>query len=212
VVLLVSLRKRTGLDGKWALAWVLPYALMGVAFFGSDSERWLFILPVGWLYAGVLAAGHARRLQLAAAILVYVGALNFATAVWPAHRDTSIERRASACGAVLRDGDTVVFPGHSWDEYVAFYARAKVWPVPLVYYAARDGADEGWQRFEREVAATLMRGGRVYAVRIFDDDGDTRGWEELQQLGLTRDKVRERVGEGLLPVREGSLIRLDPKL
>src|SRR5262249_13122270 len=151
----------------------------------------------GWLYAGVLAAGSARRTQLAAVILVYVGGLNFVTAMWPAHRDLTIQRRAESASLHLRDGDTVIFPGHSWDEYVAFYAHARVWPVPLVYYLARDGADEGWQRFEREVAATMMRGGRVYTVRIFnffgDDDDDARGWSELLQLGLTKEQVRARI-------------------
>jgi hypothetical protein len=123
-----------------------------------------------------------------------------------------VQRRAEAAGAQLHDGDTVLFPGHSWDEYIAFYAHARVWPVPLVYYAARDGADEGWQRIEREVALAMMRGGRLYAVRIFDGDGDTRGWEELAELGLGREKVRARLTEGLTPVPEGSLVRLDPKL
>jgi hypothetical protein len=220
VGLAVWLRKNPGLDGKLALAWVAPYALLGVAFFGSDSERWLFILPVGWLYAGVLAASSgaaagrstARRAQLGAAILAYVGLLNFATAMWPAHRDLTIQRRAERASLNLRDGDTVIFPGHSWDEYVAFYAHARVWPVPLVYYLARDGADEGWQRFEREVAATMMRGGRLYTVRIFDDDEDPRGWSELLQLGLTREQVRARITNGLTAVPEGSLVRLDPKL
>jgi hypothetical protein len=205
-------KKMTGLDGRLALAWIAPYALLGVAFFGSDSERWLFLLPVGWLYAGVLAAGSVRRAQLAALILVYVGVLNFVTAMWPAHRDLTIQRRAESASLHLRDGDTVIFPGHSWDEYVAFYAHAGVWPVPLVYYLARDGAEEGWQRFEREVAAAMMRGGRVYTVRIFDDDDDPRGWSELLQLGLTKEQVRARITDGLTAVPEGSLVRLDPKL
>jgi hypothetical protein len=212
VALVVWLRRPTGIDARWTVAWLVPYALVGIAFFAGDSERWLFVLPVGWLYAGVLAAGSARRARRATAILVWVGGINFVSAIWPAHVDNSVQRRAEAAGAGLRDGDTVIFPGHSWDEYIGFYAHARVWPVPLVYYAGRDGADESWQRFEREVAAALMRGGRIYAVRIFDDDGDRRGWEELEQLGLTREKVRARLTEGLTPVGDGTIVRLDPKL
>ena len=88
-----------------------------------------------------------------------MGVLNLATGILPAHRDLWMRRRAEAVGAVLHDGDTVIFPGHSWDEYVGFYSHARVWPVPLVYYAARDGVDEGWRRVDREVAAAMMRGG-----------------------------------------------------
>jgi hypothetical protein len=212
LVALAVAARRAPLDGKWALAWVAPYAIMGIAFFGSDSERWLFVLPVGWMYAGVLVAASARRLQWAAAIVAYVGVLNFVTGIWPAHRDVSARVRAEAAAAGLRDGDTVFFPGHSWDEYIAFYAKANVWPVPLVYYTARDGVDEGWQRIEREVAAAMMRGGHLYAARIFDDDGDARGWSELEQMGLTRQRVRARLTEALTAVPDGGIVRLDPKL
>jgi hypothetical protein len=208
-----QLRPRPSLDGKLAIAWALPYTLLGIFFFGSDSERWLFVLPIGWLHAGVLAAGSARRTRTAAVMLVWVGAFNLFTGVGPAHRDTEWKQRAESVAAQLSDGDTVIFPGHSWDEYISFYGKKKLWPVPLVYYAARDGVDEGWQRFEREVANALMRGGRIYAVRIFDGDGDPRGWQELQLLGVDRARVRSRLSEGLTPVPiDAKLVRLDPKL
>ena len=34
-------------------------------------------------------------------------------------------------------------------------------------------------------------GGHLYAIRIFDDDPDPRGWAELAALGLDRQKVRD---------------------
>jgi hypothetical protein len=164
--------------------------------------------------AGVLCAGVGRRAQVAAALFVYLGAINLATGIWPAHRGDGTRQRAEAAAADLADGDLVIFPGHSWDEYVGFFARARVHPMPLVYYAGRDGADEAWLRFEREVAAAMMRGGRVYALRIFSDDGDVRGWSELERLGLSRERVRARLLDGRRAVDQGQggPVRLDPIL
>jgi hypothetical protein len=213
------LRGVPALDSHWrrlGLAWVGPYALVGVLFFGADSERWLFVLPVGWLLAGALVAPLRRRAQVAAWVLVYVGALNLVTGILPAHRDTWTRHRAESAAALFHDGDLLILPGHSWDEYIGFYAAAPVHPFPVAYYAARDGLDECFARLDREVAMALLRGGQVYAVRVFDDrDDDPRGWKELEQLGLGRAQLRARLLEGLvpapLPPLEGlTVVRLDP--
>jgi hypothetical protein len=206
------------LDAGLGLLWILPYALLGVLFFGSDSERWLFVLPAGWLLCGVLAAGSLRRAQKAALIVAYLAIVNLATGILPAHHDSWTRRRAEAVASLFADGDTVIFPGHSWDEYVGFYSRARVWPVPLVYYAARDGVEAGWTRCDREEAAAMMRGGRVFVVRVFDDDADPRGWSELNALGISRESVRARLSEGrrVVPLESPlpgiSVVRLDPIL
>jgi hypothetical protein len=69
------------------------------------------------------------------------------------------------------------------------------------------------------VAATLLLGGHVYAVRILDEsDDDPRGWKELEQLGLGRAAVRVRVTEGFVAAPLGAaqtggertVVRLDP--
>jgi hypothetical protein len=212
-------RPRPALDWRLGAAWIVPYAAIGVLFFGSDSERWLFVLPALWLLAGVLLAtvGQARA-TVAAWVLVYVGALNFVTGILPAHRDTWSRRRAEAAAALFHDGDLLIFPGHSWDEYISFYATARLAPLPVVYYCARDGVDEGFQRIEREVAATMMRGGTVWAVRVFDDrDDDPRGWSELGQLGVSRERLRARLTEAMrataqTPIPGLTVVRLDPIL
>jgi hypothetical protein len=212
-------RDRLPPDARLGLWWVVPYALVGVAFFGSDSERWLFVLPALWLLGGVLVATVPRRAQLAAWVLLYVGAFNLVTGVLPPHRDTWTRHRAEAAAARLADGDLVIFPGHSWDEYVSFYTAARLTPFPVAYYAARDGAQAAFARLDREVAATLLAGGHVYAVRILDEsDDDPRGWKELEQLGLGRAAVRARVTAGFAAAPLGAteaggeltVVRLDP--
>jgi hypothetical protein len=179
------------LPWRLGLTWIAPYTVLGIFFFGSDSERWLFVMPALWLAAAALVALRPDRLRVAVVALAWIGLFNFTTGIWPAHRDDWPKKQAIAAGAQLHDGDLVIFPGHSWDEYVSFYAKAKVEPFPIVYYAARDGARAGWERLARDAARVRAHGGHLYAIRIFDDDPDPRGWAELAALGLDRQKVRD---------------------
>ncbi len=209
----VKRRARPPLDVRLVATWVLPYSLFALAFFASDCERWLFVLPLGWLTAGALVSGISRRGFVAIAIVAYLLVLNWRTGIEPAHRGTDGTRwRAETAAERLRDGDLVIFPGHSWDEYVSFYASARVEPFPLAYYAARDGGDACFARLARELAETRARGGRGFVARLFDDgdDDDRRGFDELAMLGLDRATLRRRVralGATLTP--DGPLARID---
>jgi hypothetical protein len=197
------------LEWRLGVLWVAPYAVFGIFFFGSDSERWLFVLPPLWLLAAAQVAMLTRRARWAALILVYIGGLNFVTAVAPQHRDDHVRARATAAGKSLKDGDLLIFPGHSWDEYVSFYADVKVEPFPVSYYAARDGVDGMWSRLQRDVERIRAEGGRVMVARIFDEGeeeaGDPRGWDELLPLGLTRARLRADLRE-----RHGAVINKLP--
>lgn len=163
-------------------AWIVPYALVGVGFWASDAERWIFLLPLGWL----AAAARSRR-ALAVAGLVFAANL----VLWlPAARDGSVRRRASAAAAHLADGDVVVGPGHGWDEYLGFYDGPAVTPVPLVYWAGAVGV--------AALPSTLARaaaGHRLFVAR-FADDGDPMGWKELARFGITRANARDLLPSG----------------
>ena len=113
------------------------------------------------------------------------------------------------------DGDLLIFPGHSWDEYVVFYGKAKVEPFPVSYYAARDGLAACWTRLDKEVREARARGGRVFAVRVFDDaDEDPRGFWELSTVGVSKPALKEQLGHigaptTLTPLVGFSVARLD---
>ena len=157
-------------------AWIVPYALVGVAFYASDAERWTFLLPLAWLAA---AARPRRALVIAASVAVANLAL------WlPVARDATIRARAVAADQKLRDGDVVIGPGHGWDEYVGFFDGPRVTTVPLVYWAGAVGRER--------LAATVARlaaGHRVVLVRMHDTS-DPMGWKELRLFGITPDNVR----------------------
>jgi hypothetical protein len=184
------------LEWRFGALWVLPYAALALLFFGSDTERWLFVLPALWLVGAVLVTALPRRAHVAWMVVGYLALCNFVTAIWPAHRDNTVKLRAEAVATLFHDGDLVIFPGHSWDEYVSFYAEAKLEPFPLSYYAARDGVAAAWRRLDREAALARGRGAQVWAIRIFesdDEEPDGRGWDQLTPLGETRGRVREQL-------------------
>jgi hypothetical protein len=195
VALLVALRRRLPpLPWDSLFLWIAPYALLGVAFFGSDTERWIFVLPALFWVAGALIAELPFRHRIAAALLGYLLVLNLTLGLGPAHRETWTRHRAEAVADLLRDEDLLIFPGHSWDEYIGFLSHKKVEPFPFSYYAARDGLPACMRRLEQEVALARARGGRVLAVRVFDErDDDPRGVEELKALEVDRGRLRALV-------------------
>jgi hypothetical protein len=213
---LLGTRARSRLDLAALAWWTVPYAILGVAFFGADPERWIFVLPAGWILAAALVLDRPRPLRAGAAVLLWIGLFNLVTAIWPAHRDQWPKQKAELTAAQLRDGDLLIFPGHSWDEYVVFYGAAKIEPFPVSYYAARDGAAAAWTRLDKEIAEARARGGRVFSVRVFDDaDEDPRGFWELGTVGVSRAALREELVKRGRPVTivptEGlSVTRLEP--
>ncbi|HEX8950739.1 MAG TPA: glycosyltransferase family 39 protein [Polyangia bacterium] len=209
-------RARERLDLAALAWWTAPYALLGVAFFGADPERWIFVLPAGWILAAALLLELGRPTRAALAVLLWVGAFNFVTAVWPAHRDQWPRQKAELTASQLRDGDLLIFPGHSWDEYVVFYGAPKIEPFPVSYYAARDGVPAAWARLDKEIAEARARGGRVFCVRVFDDaDQDPRGFWELGTVGVSRAALKDALVQRGRPVTiapaEGlTVTRLEP--
>jgi hypothetical protein len=212
----VGRRARERLDLAALGWWVAPYALLGVLFFGADPERWIFVLPAGFILGAALLVELPRPARAVAAVLLWIGVFNLATAVWPAHRDEWPRKEAELTASQLHDGDLLIFPGHSWDEYVVFYGDAHIEPFPVSYYAARDGAAAAWKRLDREIAEARARGGRVFCVRVFDaNDQDPRGFWELGTVGISRVELeRQLAARGhrvtLTPTEGLTVTRLDP--
>jgi hypothetical protein len=189
-----------------AWAWIAPYSAVGIAFFASDAERWVFLLPLGWLTVAC-APVEKRRPALAIA-----GALAVANlALWlPRARDASWRERARAAAAVAADGDLVISPGHGWDEYIGFYEGPAVEPFPLVFHAARlGGATPLGGEVAAAVARARARGRGVLLVRLVDD-GDPLGWKELRPFGVTPATVAALLPAGRRIRLGDGVERLDP--
>jgi hypothetical protein len=180
-----------GLRRRSIVAFLLPYAAFGLFFFPSESERWLFLLPLFWAWS---AGALARAPRPAALGLVALGLYNGLFGVLP-RRARSGLAQARAARAALAPGDLILAPGHGWDEYVDLAARLppRSELVLLSYYAGRDGPAATLRR----VHALASHRRRVVLLR-FLEDRDPQGWMELDALGLPRDRIRAAIGATVL--------------
>ena len=175
-------------------AWLVPYALVGLAFYGSDAERWLFVLPLLWL--GV-ALGSRRWLAWTTTALLVAAELAI---LRPVARDHRARDRAEAAAPLVRDGDLIISPGHGWDEYLGFVARRRTRPFPLVYHAALHGRAQLAGAIAEAVATARNEHRRILLVRLgaaATVPEDPLGWKELAPLGITAANVRDYLPSGL---------------
>ena len=182
---------RAPLGRAATIGWAVPYALVGVAFFPSDSERGVVLLPLFWL----TVAATRRRANLALAVAIGLGVLN--VIVWlPRARDASWRDRAGEVARDLRAGDLVVSPGHGWDEYIGVYDGPAVGHFPLVFHVARLGSAAAVRPVLAEAIRDARRRGHgVFLVR-FGADGDPMGWKELLPFGVTPGNAAELLPAG----------------
>src|SRR6185503_12893071 len=119
-------KTRLPLGGAATATWAISYGAVGVAFFASDAERWIFLLPLLWLTASTAPRFRLRALVIAALLV----GTNFALFL-PRARDGSWRVLASRAASHAHPNDLVISPGHSWDEYLGFYDGPQVEPFPL---------------------------------------------------------------------------------
>lgn len=188
---------------RWQLrslwAWVLPLLAFGFVFFPAATERWVFVLPCLWLALAIgLVYQRRPRLLTPAVIAITIGLpllANISTVRSERELDRLTLERSQAISALLRPGDTLLYPGHTWDEYIGFYEDAPVERFILASFAGEEQGDHDalLQRLERRIEATFRRGGRVVAVRVFDPPNSHHGWSLLRALGIPRDDVLARL-------------------
>jgi len=176
--------RSVGLPYAVALTWLLPYATVGMLFFPSDSERWLFLLPLAWMIAAQLA--QPRHLAI---LIVFLLACD--VGLWLPHAgDHHASDRARAVAATLVPGELVISPGHGWDESIALYVD--IVPFPLVFHAAARGGAAGLVvALDSAIAAAKVRHAAVRIVRVYDTDdpSGTLGYKELETFGIDRKMI-----------------------
>jgi hypothetical protein len=176
-------------------AWVVPLVFFGFIFFPAATERWVFVLPVLWL---ILALAWTRLWRWPAAawvagllLLALPLGANIATVGQERAVDGRTLARSQGISPLLRQGDLLMYPGHTWDEYIGFYEDTPVERFILASFAGEEQGDREafLARLEGALQRTHRAGGRVIAVRVFDPPDSHHGWSLLQALGVARDDV-----------------------
>ena len=164
-------------------AWVLPYAIVGVAFFASDNERWLFLLPPAWLVAGAGAQSSPRARSVAIGLVATLLACDLGLGV-PLARDRTLGDRAASLAGHLAPNDLVISPGHSWDEYLGFYDDKSLDRFPMIYFCGQLGSGEAMRKeLDHRVTDARARGSRIWFLRA-DEPVTSDGWKELVRFGI----------------------------
>jgi len=173
------------------VAGALPLAAIAVAYYASEPERWVVCLP---LAVPIAAAGaNARSLVVFGVALL---ALHVATVAIPGAVDPRPRERARAMSERLETRELVVSPGHGVDEIVGFFERVEPERLLLAYEAGRlrSAGDAVLDEMATRVRAAIADGRPVRVVRVFEDDGDARGWKDLKRIfGIEREQVIERL-------------------
>lgn len=177
-------------------AWLVPLVLFGFLFFPAATERWVLVLPCLWLtFAVALPTMRWPRPWVAPALTALAVVVPLAANVVIVGKERDLDRRtldrSRAISELLRPGDLLLYPGHTWDEYIGFYEDAEVERFILASFAGEEQGDRDafLARLRRDLESTFDQGGRVIAVRVFDPPGSHHGWSLLRALGVSRDDV-----------------------
>jgi hypothetical protein len=201
--------RRRGLPGWAQAAWLVPYTVVGVAFFASDNERWLFVLPPAWLAAAAGARTGGRAARVATVLLLGLLALDLTLGL-PLSRESELRERADRLTDLVRPNDLVISPGHSWDEYIGFYRGVSIDRFPMIYFCGLLGGREAMRaELAHRVVDARARGAQVFVARVDEPEG-ADGWKELALFGVNPDNAGELLPPGRRVVVAPGLVRLDP--
>jgi Dolichyl-phosphate-mannose-protein mannosyltransferase len=166
-------------DRTSLLIWSVPLIAFAAAFYPSDTERWIFIMPAVALFLAP-CAGRAGWGLLAGVLLI-----NVLAGQLPAALERSPGLRAAAAERSIPPRALVVSPGHGWDELVGLGTTKQVRRFPLIYHVgAERSLDRAVLRMHAEIKRAARRGDAVFVARLKDPD-DPRGFKELRWFGLT---------------------------
>jgi hypothetical protein len=202
----------------------VPFLLLGVWYFPSDPERWLFLTPILWLLVGwiwadyrpasgaLLSTGGAR---LALALLVAGLALfNGAAKLWPEARHDRGRSGGIAMTEVAGRGDLVVSPSgmtHVYQEFVIGkpfdFEVLAVDRIMLEQYPK--DVPGGQAELNRQVRDALRQGRRVFVHALFDEglhSGRGYPWAWVETSGYSPGIILEV----LKPYRPEAVVRPGP--
>ncbi len=177
------------------LPFVLIHAGLGLLWFPSELERWIYFLPLLWLgVATAVPSLPPRQRAWAGAAVALMAVVNLAGRIWPLHTDTTARERVFALQRALRPGVLVVTPGWDWLGYYRFYTGNDLDTLSLMQLALLHQRDH--VSFYRDVESRLERataaGRPVAMVRILDPTEHPKAvpWQTLAGYGYPIEDLR----------------------
>ncbi len=188
----------------WILAlWAAPPVVFGLTWLGSDTERWLSILPVLWLiilFAAVhaeryLSASRARAFKAALCIFVtIVFAQNLTVSVIP---DSDIEnneymRSARFLNSQMSSNDLALIWGHDQvftADHLRYFFRIDALHLEQI---AREQPDQAFSVMNLAIRNCFERDGRVFvSERVFLDEDLPESHRSEKDANIKRTAFKE---------------------
>ena len=224
--------------GRYRVVWLLsallaaPYLVLGVCYYPSDPERWLFLTPLFWLV--VALAWHeyrptpgawlspVRACWLLVAVVVALAAGNTLLKLWPDAHTNRDYTGMKALGQEAKAGDLVIgvsgksemeqeFILHERQEFDAFAIG------DLMLRDHRTDVNGGQEELRTRIRAALAEGRRVLVFMLIDENlapGRGYPWSFVADDGYTPETIltvlREFDPEPVRPPTEecGGIYRL----
>ncbi|MDQ6732625.1 MAG: hypothetical protein M3Z35_00700, partial [Nitrospirota bacterium] len=175
----------------------LPFILVGIYYFPSDPERWLFLLPIGWLVIGLIIDNgpQACRQTRVRAPLIGLTVLVGCIAAYNAYQlfpQTRVNRDLSGLQELasrVSTGDLVISPGginsRIYEFFLASYPPFR--NLTIAELVTRYGSDRHKleEELQRQIHETLAHGHRVYVHRLINEGhrkGENYPWAHLVQF------------------------------
>jgi hypothetical protein len=194
--------QRRGILGLAALI-ALPFLVLGVSYYPSDPERWLFLAPIFWLLIGWVLADYqpgpgaifspqAARVTLGL-VVAGLALFNAAAKLWPEARHNSERAGILALAGVAGPGDLVVAPTSRGPFYQEFVLGRpldfEILPVDriMLQQHPRD-VRAGQETLRLQVREALGRGRRVFVHALIGEglrSGRGYPWAWVEPAGYT---------------------------
>jgi len=184
------------------IAWALLPIIFGLVWLGSDTERWLALLPIVWLLF-LQIADHGRKnlaraggrvLETALwAVVAVIVIYNLATAFVPNHNSANnpymqsaqqLSEQMSGKDIVLLWGHDHVFTG----DHLAYFFNRKSLHIGQV---GRERPDDALTILDQVVQERFAAGGRVFVSgRIFLDEDVPESHVSESEANISRIEYR----------------------
>ncbi len=174
---------------------VLLLGVLGISWFPSEPERWVFVLPPIWLALGAtLSLLSVRARALAGGVVALLFVVNLVDGILPLRADTAARDRVLALRRALPPGSLVLTPGHDWVDYYHFFTGTRVETLSLITLAIEHRGDDAafFRDLDRRLDQALAAGRPVASIRILDPEetGRLTPWLELNTFGYPIERLR----------------------
>jgi hypothetical protein len=182
----------------------LPFLALGLRYYPSDPERWLFLVPVAWLVIGRIWVDAGATLPwrvVLMSVVLALGTYNVGFKLAPETRANPQLAGLRALGGVARQGDLVVSPSGLGivDEYgVGQRFEFAVLSLDQRMHAHPSEPATCAAEIRTTLREALRQGKRVYVFGLLNEGlvaGRGYPWAHVVEWGYTPEKLAKVIEE-----------------